>query len=208
MQFDEQPKATISYIHQKDDNIPDYGLALPPESGFGTRGDQLLPVSRGKHYGVRTNGHPDTEQIDAHILPASVDAYFTKDRHLAAALRFRDVDRFRRARATRFSTATNPYEAPVGRTLFDTTTRRLTSAVPLHNIRLRRPSYFKSLANTLARTIALHANAGIALDEYLENLGGLHYVQYTSWQYIATMNNIGTVTQATSGSRLRRSHST
>ncbi len=146
-QLTEQTKATISYIYQKDDNIPDYGIPFLPGSWFGTSFNQPLPVSRGKYYGVQTNGEPDTEKVDAHIATAWVTHDFTKDWRLTQAFRFSDVNRFLRARATSFSTVTNLFNAPVGGTSFSTTNRPLTSAVPLGSIWLSNPSYFKNFTN-------------------------------------------------------------
>lgn len=145
-QFTEQTKATISYIYQKDDNVPDYGIPFLPGSWFGTPFNQTIPVSRGTYYGIQTNGSPDTEQVDAHIATGWIDHYFTKDWHLTQAFRFSDVNRFLRARATSFSTVTNLFNAPFGGTAFNTTNRPLTN-VPLGTIWVNNPSYFKNFTN-------------------------------------------------------------
>jgi catecholate siderophore receptor len=266
-QFTEQTKATISYIYQKDDNIPDYGLPFLPGSWFGTRFNQPIPVSRSKYYGVQTNGEPDTEQVDAHIVTGWIDHYFTKDWHLTQAFRFSDVNRFLRARATSFSTTSSLFNRAVGGTAYTDATL---PGASLSNIWLNNPSYFKNFTNntlyssqtdltgafdtwslhhtflsgmeityetrdnyrttfvlpkdrvdaadpnpytpvpgslptfytptnTTARTIGLYASDQVAINQYLEILGGVRYDQYKSWQYTANVNSNGTISPATSG---------
>jgi catecholate siderophore receptor len=139
MQFNEQTKGTISYIYQKDDNIPDYGIPLFPGSWFGTTFNQPVAVYRDKFYGAVTNGNSDTEQVNAHIVTAKVDHYFTKDWHLTEALRFSDVNRFLRVRATSFATTANLFNQAIGGTAYTDATL---NGAPLSAVWLNNPSRF------------------------------------------------------------------
>lgn len=69
-------RVTLSYIYQRDDNIPDYGIPLLPGSYFGTPYGQPAPVPKNTYYGRLTPGFSDTEQVNAHIVTARIEHDF------------------------------------------------------------------------------------------------------------------------------------
>jgi catecholate siderophore receptor len=97
-------RVTISYIFQKDNNVPDYGIPLLPGSYFGTPWGQPAPVSRSTYYGVATPGFADTEQVQANIGTMKITHDFNKDWQFTNETRFSDVDRFVRVRGTQVGT--------------------------------------------------------------------------------------------------------
>jgi len=105
-------KLTLSYIFQKDDNIPDYGIPLLPGSYFGTPYGQPSPVPKNTFYGRLTNGYSDTEQVDAHIITGRIDHKFNEDWQVSNVTRYSYIDRFVRVRGTQIN-ATNLFSTPV-----------------------------------------------------------------------------------------------
>jgi catecholate siderophore receptor len=99
-------KATLSYLYQHDNNIPDYGIIALPASYFGTRYGAPAPVPRNTFYQVLGGPLPDTEQVDAHVGTFKLEHEFTNDIKLTNSTRYTNVDRFTRVRAVQ--TSTNP----------------------------------------------------------------------------------------------------
>ncbi|MDB5641626.1 MAG: TonB-dependent siderophore receptor [Hyphomicrobiales bacterium] len=99
---------TFSYIYQKDDNIPDYGIPQLPSRFFGRPAGtfSLIPTSRSTWYGQLSPGMADTEQVDAHIATAKIEHKFNDKWTLTNAFRYSYVDRFTRVRGTQVN-ATN-----------------------------------------------------------------------------------------------------
>ncbi len=92
-------KMTLSYIFQKDDNVPDYGIPILPGSYFGTPYGQPAPVSSSTYYGRLSSTLPDTEQVDAHIITMRIDHDLSADWKVSNETRYSYIDRFVRIRA-------------------------------------------------------------------------------------------------------------
>ena len=96
--FNEQTRATISYIYQHDDSIPDRGLPFYPAN--------LVPadtvrrpvnVPRETWYGILSGPNADRELIDAHVATARIVHNFTNDIKITNTTRYVNVDRLNRA---------------------------------------------------------------------------------------------------------------
>ena len=92
--FNEQTRATLSYVYQHDDSIPDRGIPYVPET--------LAPfpavrrpvnVPRETWYGIRSGPNPDRELIDAHVATARFVHDFTNDIKITNTTRYVNVDR-------------------------------------------------------------------------------------------------------------------
>ncbi len=91
-------RLTLSYIYQKDDNIPDYGIPVLPGSYFGTPWGQPAPVPANTYYGRLSPSLSDTEQVDAHIVTLRLDHDFNEDWKISNVSRYSYIDRFVRIR--------------------------------------------------------------------------------------------------------------
>lgn len=125
MRMTDATKVTLSYIFQKDDNIPDYGIPLLPGSYFGTPWGQPAPVPKNTFYGRLTNGFSDAEKVDVHIITARIDHSFNADWQISNATRFSYIDRFVRVRGTQVGNQAvgvtrNLFPTAVGGTAFQT----------------------------------------------------------------------------------------
>lgn len=119
MRMTPDTRVTLSYIFQKDDNIPDYGIPLLPGSYFGTPYGQPAPVPKNTYYGRLTPGFSDMERVDAHIVTARIEHDFDANWQATNVTRFSYIDRYVRIRGVQIgnqsSTSTpNIYNAPVG----------------------------------------------------------------------------------------------
>ncbi|WP_026606883.1 TonB-dependent receptor [Methylocapsa acidiphila] len=117
-------RGTLSYIFQKDDNIPDYGIPLLPGSYFGTSYGQPAPVSKNTYYGRLTSGFSDTEQVNAHIVTARIEHDFNAQWQATNVTRYSNIDRFVRIRGVQIGNQSvgstpNIYNAPVGGALLN-----------------------------------------------------------------------------------------
>jgi len=121
-------RVTLSYIYQRDDNIPDYGIPLLPGSYFGTPYGQPAPVPKNTYYGRLTPGFSDTEQVNAHIVTARIEHDFNSQWQVTNVTRFSYIDRFVRIRGVQVgaqvpgatgSAAPNLYNAPTGGVLLN-----------------------------------------------------------------------------------------
>jgi len=90
----EQTKVTLSYIHQHDDSIPDYGIPfLTPAWGVPR---YPAPVARNTWYGILSGPLPDTEKVDADIATAKIEHDFNKNLKVTNTTRYTHVDRLQR----------------------------------------------------------------------------------------------------------------
>lgn len=87
----DQTKATLSYIYQHDDSVPDRGIPFLPAS-FGTI-RKPVPVPRETWYGVLSGANPDQELVDAHIATAKIEHSFTDTVKITNTTRYVSVDR-------------------------------------------------------------------------------------------------------------------
>jgi catecholate siderophore receptor len=96
--FNEQTRATFSYIYQHDDSIPDRGIPFFPENQA-PPGTVRLPINvpRGTWYGILSGPNPDQELIDAHVGTARFVHNFTNDIKITNTTRYVNVDRLNRA---------------------------------------------------------------------------------------------------------------
>lgn len=93
--FNDQTRATFSYIYQHDDSVPDRGVPFAPTSmGFPRK---PVPVARNTWYGILSGATPDVEQTDAHIATARFVHEFTNDIKITNTSRYVNVERLNRA---------------------------------------------------------------------------------------------------------------
>ena len=128
-------RATLAYIYQHDNNVPDYGIPLLPGSFFGSRFAQPAPVSKSTFYGTAA----DRERVTANIVTLSVEHDFNKNWQLTNQTRYSNVDRFVSVRGTQttITSPTNFYLTATGG-------RALTTVAPNANL------YDLYIANTNA----------------------------------------------------------
>ena len=110
-----QDTLTLSYIYQKDDNVPDYGIPILPGSYFGTTYGQPAPVPKNTYYGRLNSSFSDMEDVDAHIGTVQYKHKFNQDWSFTNTTRYSNIDRFVRVRGVQIN-ATNLYGQPVGGT--------------------------------------------------------------------------------------------
>jgi catecholate siderophore receptor len=106
-------RVTVSYIYQKDQNIPDYGIPLLPGAYFGTPYGQPAPVNKDTFYGRLTSGFSDQENVQAHIITAKLEHEFNANWNIANVTRFSYIDRFVRVRDVQTNNGT-PFGQAVG----------------------------------------------------------------------------------------------
>jgi catecholate siderophore receptor len=147
----DQTKLTLSYIYQKDDNIPDYGIVMLPGSYFGRSYGQPAPVPRSTWYGQLTPGLNDTELVDAHTGTIRLEHEFDKDMKIVNTTRYTDVDRFTRVRAVQANYTTgNVFPVPVGGTAFTDPGNPMPAGFPLSSLWLANTNHFQNYTtNTL-----------------------------------------------------------
>ena len=96
--FNEQTRATVSYIYQHDDSVPDRGLPFFPETLAPSPAVRRpVDVPRNVWYGIKSGPNPDQELIDAHVATARIVHEFTKDIKITNTTRYVNVDRLNRA---------------------------------------------------------------------------------------------------------------
>jgi catecholate siderophore receptor len=95
--FNEQTRATFSYIYQHDDSIPDRGIPYVPAGPGVPVPRQPINVPRGTWYGILSGPNPDQELIDAHVATARIVHNFTNDIKITNTTRYVNVDRLNRA---------------------------------------------------------------------------------------------------------------
>nr|WP_298121210.1 TonB-dependent siderophore receptor [uncultured Pseudoxanthomonas sp.] len=77
---------TLSYLHQHDENIPEYGLPY-----FAAYGGLLPGVSRAAYFGYR---NMDTQEIDVDVLTGVFEHDFTDTTSLRSLARYQKVDQY------------------------------------------------------------------------------------------------------------------
>lgn len=112
----ESTKATLAYVYQHDDNIPDYGIPMLPGSYFGSAVGGPAPVSRSTFYQVLGGPLADYEKVNVHIGTLKVEHEFTKDVKLTNTTRYTNVNRDTRVRAVQTATGSNIWTASTGGT--------------------------------------------------------------------------------------------
>ncbi|WP_187278529.1 TonB-dependent siderophore receptor [Methylobacterium sp. WL64] len=106
-------QVTVSYIYQKDNNIPDYGIPVLPGGYFGTYYGRPAPVSKNTYFGRLSPGFSDTEQVDAHIGTLQYKHTFDQDWSITNTTRYSLIDRFVRVRGVQVN-GTNLYGQATG----------------------------------------------------------------------------------------------
>lgn len=115
MDLDDSTKATLSYIYQGEESIPDYGFPwLPPPTystttgaltgaGYNGNGTAVTParVGRSTWLGFAAGPFADVVQTDVHILTAKIEHDINETTKLSNATRYMRVDRFARPTAPR-----------------------------------------------------------------------------------------------------------
>lgn len=115
MEIGDATKATLSYIYQGEESIPDYGfpwLTAPTYStttgklltgGYNGNGTAVTParVDRSTWLGFASGPFADVVQTDVHILTAKIEHDLTANTKLSSATRYMVVDRFARPTAPR-----------------------------------------------------------------------------------------------------------
>jgi catecholate siderophore receptor len=122
--LDDNTKATLSYIYQGEESVPDYGvpyLSLPGYSattgnmtpgrvGYNGDGSAVtpVPVNRQNWYGIATGPLRDIVTTETHILTATIERDLGSNFKLTNGTRYIDNERFSRVTAPRsLGNATN-----------------------------------------------------------------------------------------------------
>ncbi len=94
--FNERTRATVAYIYQHDDNVPDRGHPYLPATWGLPRFP--APAPRDAWYGFKSSTPwPDQEKVDAHVGTVQVVHEFTNDVKITNTSRYVNVDRLNRA---------------------------------------------------------------------------------------------------------------
>lgn len=115
VKLNDSTKATLAYIYQHDNNIPDYGIPMLPGSYFGSPVGGPMPVPRNTYYQVLSGPLSDYEKFDVHIGTLKIEHDITKDIKLTNTTRYLNVNRDTRVRGIQLS-ATNIFNASTGGT--------------------------------------------------------------------------------------------
>ena len=113
--LDDATKATLSYIYQGEESVPDYGVPYLPQAGYSTTtGAQTnpgyngngtavtpVPVNRSTWYGIATGPIRDIVETQTHIVSALVERDLGSDFKLSNGTRYIDSRRFARVTAPR-----------------------------------------------------------------------------------------------------------
>ena len=115
--LDDATKATLSYIYQGEEGVPDYRVPYLPQAGYsvttgnmtpgrvGYNGDGSavtpVPVNRQHWYGIATGPLRDIVQTETHILTATIERELNANFKLTNGTRYIDNDRFARVTAPR-----------------------------------------------------------------------------------------------------------
>ena len=126
--IDESTKATLAYIYQGEESIPDYGVPWRPAAttnaatgarsgGYNGNGTAVTPVDvpRSNWYGFTTGDLKDLVQTNTHIVTGKLEHRFNEAFTLTNTTRYLAVDRIARPTAPRtLNTATGSATIPVG----------------------------------------------------------------------------------------------
>ena len=88
-----QTTNTLSYIYQRDDSVPDYGIPFFSAAAGIPR--PIVPVPRNTWYGI-LGPNPDVERADVHILTNKFEHEFSKTLKITNTTRYSNVDHFQR----------------------------------------------------------------------------------------------------------------
>ena len=115
VKLSDSTKATLAYIYQHDNNIPDYGIPMLPGAYFGTAVGRPAPVSSSTYYQALGGALPDYERVNVNIGTFKLEHDVTNDIKLTNTTRYTDVNRDMRVRAVQLN-ATNIFATPTGGT--------------------------------------------------------------------------------------------
>jgi catecholate siderophore receptor len=107
-QLSDSTRATLSYIYQGEESVPDYGFPwLPPPIYSSTRGALTnagyngngtavtpTPLSRNTFLGFRSGPFADVVDTEAHIVTAKIEHEFSPGTTLTNATRYMRINRF------------------------------------------------------------------------------------------------------------------
>lgn len=143
--FNNDTRATVSYIYQHDDNVPDYGIPIIPGSYFGPgQPGQPLPVPKNTFYGTVN----DYEKVDAHIVSTKFEHDFNNDWKFSNDTRYSNIDRSVSVRGTQPSGGLYGNAALTGPAV------TLTPSTNLSSIFVKNGNYFENnTQNTLATNL-------------------------------------------------------
>jgi catecholate siderophore receptor len=113
--LDDDTKATLSYVYQGEEGVPDYGVPYLPQpsysastgamtaAGYNGNGSAVgpVPVNRSTWYGIATGPLKDIVQTQTHIVTAKIERELGGDFKFTNATRFIDNKRFSRVTAPR-----------------------------------------------------------------------------------------------------------
>jgi catecholate siderophore receptor len=113
--FQQGTKATLSYIYQGEQGVPDYGFTFLPQpvvsaktgamTSLGYYGNGAatppLPIPRSNFLGIAGGPLGDITETETHIITEKIEHEFDKDLKIANATRYIDNDRFSRVTAAR-----------------------------------------------------------------------------------------------------------
>lgn len=163
-------KNTLSYIYQKDDNIPDRGIVMLPGSFFGTKYRQVAPVARNTWYGVRTPGQEDVEKTEAHNLINKFEHEFYPGLKFTNTTGISDVERFNRTRPVQVNaTGANLWNAPVNGTQYGPA-NPLLPGTPLSNVWVQNGNHFQNQTNNFLVSNVSDLNARFSTGTLEHNL--------------------------------------
>jgi catecholate siderophore receptor len=94
LKVSDQTKVTLSYIYQKEDSVPDYGIPFLPTAYGLPR--VPAPVPRTTWYGILSSPYADVEQVDAHTATAKIEHEFNDQVKVTNTTRYSNVSRFQR----------------------------------------------------------------------------------------------------------------
>lgn len=113
--LDESTKATLSYIYQGEESVPDYGVPWLPAPTYSSTTGKLtgqgyngngtpvtpVPIPRNTFLGFTSGPYADVVTTDVHIVTAKIERDINDSTKLTNATRYMRVDRFARPTAPR-----------------------------------------------------------------------------------------------------------
>lgn len=114
-QLDDSTKATLSYIYQGEEGVPDYGVPYLPQPGYSATTGALVnggyngngsavtpvPVARSNWYGIASGPLRDVVTTETHILTGTLERELGNNFKLTNGTRYIANDRFSRVTAPR-----------------------------------------------------------------------------------------------------------
>jgi catecholate siderophore receptor len=114
-QLDDSTKATLSYIYQGEEGVPDYGVPYLPQPGYRATTGALVnggyngngsavtpvPVARSNWYGIASGPLRDVVTTETHILTGTLERELGNNFKLTNGTRYIANDRFSRVTAPR-----------------------------------------------------------------------------------------------------------